>query len=185
MNPLRSDIRKLLRVQPREGGFAATLRVDANLRVLPDHFPGQPILPGICMVQAVLIGGAQRRGVAEMRLRHLKNMKLTQPVRPGETLTIEAEMTHTHESEWRIKAKLSAEGRGCAEISLLAIEVGVPAHSPSPGNPGEGWGEGLKKIESSGARNVLEGPHPNPLPEYRERGPRGSMRPFGAEGAGV
>ncbi len=35
--------------------------------------------------------------------------------------------------------------------------------SPSPGTPGEGRGEGLLK----GGKNA---PHPNPLPEYRERG---------------
>jgi hypothetical protein len=34
--------------------------------------------------------------------------------------------------------------------------------SPSPGNPGEGRGEGLR---ASGAKR----PHPNPLPDYRER----------------
>jgi lysophospholipase L1-like esterase len=36
---------------------------------------------------------------------------------------------------------------------------------PSPGNPGEGWGEGMKPTTG-----VFEGPHPNPLPDYRERG---------------
>jgi valyl-tRNA synthetase len=40
--------------------------------------------------------------------------------------------------------------------------------SPSPGNPGEGRGEGLQKAPDS------VGPHPNPLPEYRERGQGGS-----------
>jgi len=35
--------------------------------------------------------------------------------------------------------------------------------TPSPSTLGEGWGEGIQKS--------LEGPHPNPLPEYRARGP--------------
>src|SRR5207247_7246868 len=37
---------------------------------------------------------------------------------------------------------------------------------PSPGTPGEGGGGGLF------ARNAEEDPHPNPPPEYRERGTR-------------
>ncbi len=37
------------------------------------------------------------------------------------------------------------------------------SHSPSPGTPGEGRGEGLSQF--------APGPHPNPLPEYRARGP--------------
>src|SRR5580700_5619545 len=35
--------------------------------------------------------------------------------------------------------------------------------SPSPGTPGEGRGGGLAAVER-------EDPHPNPPPEYRERG---------------
>ena len=38
------------------------------------------------------------------------------------------------------------------------------ASSPSPGTPGEGRGEGLSFPRA-------KDPHPNPLPEYRERGP--------------
>jgi hypothetical protein len=46
------------------------------------------------------------------------------------------------------------------DVFLAAV---YPAESPSPGTPGEGWGEGpLRKAE--------EGPHPDPLPEYRARG---------------
>src|SRR5205823_1364446 len=39
------------------------------------------------------------------------------------------------------------------------------ASTPSPGTPGEGRGEGLRA-----------GPHPNPLPEYRERGQEPTLR---------
>ncbi len=39
------------------------------------------------------------------------------------------------------------------------------SHSPSPGTPGEGGGEGL--LQS------VPDPHPSPLPEYRARGPEG------------
>src|SRR3954454_25002940 len=42
---------------------------------------------------------------------------------------------------------------------------GTGALTPSPGTPGEGRGEG----EASGAP-IFGDPHPNPLPEYRERG---------------
>ena len=42
---------------------------------------------------------------------------------------------------------------------------GVPP-APSPGTPGEGWGEGL-------VANHRKYPHPNPLPAYRAREPEG------------
>jgi hypothetical protein len=61
-----------------------------------------------------------------------------------------------------------------AALSLAAIRLylasgatqgnGILTGTPSPGIPGEGRGEGL-------LRTATEDPHPNPLPEYRERGP--------------
>src|SRR5688572_17195296 len=38
-------------------------------------------------------------------------------------------------------------------------------HPPSPGTPGESRGEGFSAVA------LAEDPHPNPLPEYRARGP--------------
>ncbi len=43
------------------------------------------------------------------------------------------------------------------------------ALSPSPGTPGEGRGEG--DFKQATASDIPKHPHPNPLPEYRERGP--------------
>jgi HPt (histidine-containing phosphotransfer) domain-containing protein len=42
------------------------------------------------------------------------------------------------------------------------------ALAPSPGTPGEGRGEG--DFERKAALDIPNHPHPNPLPEYRERG---------------
>src|SRR5262249_3558219 len=47
--------------------------------------------------------------------------------------------------------------------------------TPSPGTPGEGRGEGPR----SGATE--QSPHPDPLPEYRERGQEGAYRRRGQE----
>jgi epoxyqueuosine reductase len=57
---------------------------------------------------------------------------------------------------------------GAKSVICVAVNYFVPMAtqgiSPSPGNPGEGRGEGIKNISD------LSGPHPNPLPDYRERG---------------
>jgi 3-hydroxyacyl-[acyl-carrier-protein] dehydratase len=120
MNPLRSEIEKMLKLERREGGFGAVLAVDWELSVFPDHFPDQAILPGICLVQAVLLAGAASQGLEELRIRTLKNLKFMQPVRPGQRVSIDAQMTPVGDGDFAIKAKLSVEERRCAEISLVA-----------------------------------------------------------------
>ncbi len=42
--------------------------------------------------------------------------------------------------------------------------------TPSPGTPGEGGGEGFPLLSDAGIESTAESPHPNPLPEHRERG---------------
>jgi 3-hydroxymyristoyl/3-hydroxydecanoyl-(acyl carrier protein) dehydratase len=120
MNPMREQIRSLLRVESRDGGFSALLHVDPNLAVLSDHFKGFPLLPGICMIQAVVLAGAIRQGAPDLCVRRLKYAKFTQPVRPGEQLAIEADMSSSAAGEFTIKASLSVGDRRCAEISLVA-----------------------------------------------------------------
>src|SRR5688572_16238476 len=54
-------------------------------------------------------------------------------------------------------------------LPVLKEAVTLP---PSPGTPGEGRGEGASGVKSRTA--PATSPHPNPLPEYRERGQDGT-----------
>jgi 3-hydroxymyristoyl/3-hydroxydecanoyl-(acyl carrier protein) dehydratase len=110
----------MVRAESRAGGFRAIFNVDPGLLVLPDHFRGHPILPGMCMVQAVLLAGAAVLGVPDLRLGLLKNAKFQQPIRPGDQVVIDAKMVPGNSGEVAIKATLSAGDRSLAEISLVA-----------------------------------------------------------------
>jgi 3-hydroxymyristoyl/3-hydroxydecanoyl-(acyl carrier protein) dehydratase len=120
MESLREQIRSMVRVEPREGGFRAVLTVDPKLSVLPDHFPARAILPGMCMVQAVLVAAAAARGVRDLRLTLLKNAKFMHPVVPGDQVVIEGRMEARPDGTEAIKAKLSMDERAVAEFSLQA-----------------------------------------------------------------
>jgi 3-hydroxyacyl-[acyl-carrier-protein] dehydratase len=120
MNPMREQIRSLLSVATHENGFRAVLTVDPKLTVFPDHFPGFPVLPGICLMQAVVLAGAIRAGVADLRVCTLKNAKLMQPALPGDQIVIEAEMAPGADGDFRIKARLFNGDKRCAEFSLVA-----------------------------------------------------------------
>ena len=54
------------------------------------HFPGEPILPGIALVaivKQVILEEALKKGT-QLQLHSLRRVKFTQPVRPGDTLSI-------------------------------------------------------------------------------------------------
>jgi len=54
------------------------------------HFPGEPILPGIALIYTALeaiVREAGKRG-EEIRMEALKRVRFTNPVRPGENLSL-------------------------------------------------------------------------------------------------
>jgi 3-hydroxymyristoyl/3-hydroxydecanoyl-(acyl carrier protein) dehydratase len=121
MNALRRQIRSMLQVEPREGGFTAAFKVGADLAILCDHFRDAPILPGVCMVQAVLLAAANALGLPDLTMRVLKNAKITRPVRPGDQVQISGEMTTSPQGDITIKASFTTEsGQRCADFSIIA-----------------------------------------------------------------
>ena len=70
--------------------------IEAGVYVPPEslwfsgHFPGEPIMPGIALLNIawqVIVRAGGRKG-DQIRLDALKRIRFTQPVRPGETLTV-------------------------------------------------------------------------------------------------
>jgi 3-hydroxymyristoyl/3-hydroxydecanoyl-(acyl carrier protein) dehydratase len=120
MKPFVEQIRAMLQTTPREGGFQSVFQVDKDFALFPDHFPQLPILPGICIAQAVLMSAAQAQDVPVLRLCVLKRAKLMQPIRPGDTIEINADMACLEDGTYSVKATLLAKGTRCAEISLIA-----------------------------------------------------------------
>ncbi|HEY8750419.1 MAG TPA: hypothetical protein VIM11_20715 [Tepidisphaeraceae bacterium] len=121
MNALRKQIRSMLQVQPREGGFSATFKVGLDLAILPDHFRDAPILPGVCMVQAVLLAAARATNAPDLKMRVLKNAKIMRPIRPGDQVQINGDITTNPQGDIAIKASFITEaGQRCADFSIIA-----------------------------------------------------------------
>jgi 3-hydroxymyristoyl/3-hydroxydecanoyl-(acyl carrier protein) dehydratase len=129
MNTIRRQLRSMLRVEAVEGGFTAVFDVGADLAIFPDHFRGSPILPGVCMVQAVLLAAAEARNEPELKMSVLKNAKMTRPVRPGDQVRINGQFTPGPDGDLAIKATIVTAdgGHRCADISLIARRASVPA----------------------------------------------------------
>ncbi len=168
---VRDQLKSMLQTQPREGGFTATLTVDASLSIFPDHFASRPILPGVCMIQAVLIAAAEASGAAELRLSALKTAKMTAPVRPGDVVSIDATLTPTTEGKTTILAKLTCRDQRCAEFSMTALPLPSGERAGVRGEAIQVDGSSLaQKFVSAGhsanqaSFSTALPPHPSPLP---------------------
>ena len=92
-------IDRLLELTPGERGLAE-YKVRGDEPFLPGHFPGQPIMPGVILLEA----GAQLAGVVaqsdpkrpplqDLKLTAIRGVKILGSAKPGEVLQIESKIT--------------------------------------------------------------------------------------------
>lgn len=98
--------------------------------VFAGHFPGEPIYPGVLMIEtaAQLCGIVLAAAAAEPALGYLasiKRFKFIEIVRPGDSLRIRAEKRTEFAALHEFAVELSAEGRIVASGSL-AIALATP-----------------------------------------------------------
>lgn len=110
---------RMLELDPGKSGVGE-YRVRGDEPFLRGHFPGEPLMPGVLLVEAV----AQLAGVVAqsdptiatlpgLKLTALRNVKILGSARPGETLRIEAQVTG------RLGNLVQAQGRVLASNEVL------------------------------------------------------------------
>ena len=138
------DIMQLMKILPHRHPF---LMVDKVTRIAGNqitgvkqvsigefyfegHFPGHPIMPGVLQLEAM----AQVAGILMMRqaenagklayFMSAESVKWRKPVRPGDTLTIEVEMTKARGKIGKAKGVCSVDGEPVseAEITFMLID---------------------------------------------------------------
>ena len=108
-------------------------RVRGDEYYLRGHLPGEPIFPGVLLVEA----GAQVAGIVaqedplhpslpRLKLTALRAVKILSSARPGETLRIEAVITGRLGS--LIQAEISAF---IADTKVLSAELALSGNSPA------------------------------------------------------
>ncbi len=92
------------------------------------HFPKNPIMPGVLIVEAM----AQTAGVLAFKsmpgderkpvyFLGLDNVRFRKPVVPGDQLRLELEVTRHRQSIWGFKGKAFVDDKLVAEADLLAM----------------------------------------------------------------
>jgi 3-hydroxyacyl-[acyl-carrier-protein] dehydratase len=123
---------RMLSLTPGKEG-AGEYRVRGDEFYLRGHFPGEPILPGVLLVEA----GAQVAGIVaqedpahpslpHLKLTALRNVKILGSARPGETLRIEAAITGR--LGFLVQAEVSAS---IAKTKVLSAELTLSCASPA------------------------------------------------------
>ena len=140
------DIRKVMRLLPHRYPFLMVDRiieldgdrkavglknVSINEPYFQGHYPGQPIMPGVMILEAL----AQLSGILlSRRLEHtgkvavllsMDRVKMRRPVRPGDQLILEAERLHVRSrtGHCRCRALIGSDVAAEAEIKFMLVDA--------------------------------------------------------------
>ncbi len=112
----------------REAGIEAFHDVRADAFYFPGHFPGNPVLPGVLMVEAIAQAGIllvltkyeERRGRNTL-FAAIDQVRFRRMVRPGERLILRARVDGGKAGVY----KLSGEARAGDELACFARVTGA------------------------------------------------------------
>ncbi|GAA3858599.1 3-hydroxyacyl-ACP dehydratase FabZ family protein [Streptomyces sedi] len=140
--PVAGPVRVLARETDGEGGTArAALTVAAGEPVLPGHYPGFPIFPGVCLVECVRLA-AEATAPAPLApadggptgMAEIESTRFTGPVFPGDEVTITLDWRRKA-AGWQCRAALSGPRGEAAKVRLrfeapAGERPGTDARSP-------------------------------------------------------
>jgi 3-hydroxyacyl-[acyl-carrier-protein] dehydratase len=117
-----------VRIRAREPNRILTsFVVDPDEPVLAGHFPGYPILPGVCLVecahQSATLALADLTAPGRPRLAGIESARFQHPVSPADEVLIEVTVA-ADESGWRCRARLTVSrdnGSGPVAAALVRL----------------------------------------------------------------
>ncbi len=109
----------------------AIKNVTINEPFFQGHFPDYPIMPGVLVVEALAQAASAALLPAEMRkgrlgvLGGLDGFRFRRPVRPGDVLRLEVELTRLRGPVGKVAGRATVDGELAAEGEITFALVGV------------------------------------------------------------
>ncbi|MCI0707697.1 MAG: bifunctional UDP-3-O-[3-hydroxymyristoyl] N-acetylglucosamine deacetylase/3-hydroxyacyl-ACP dehydratase [Ignavibacteriae bacterium] len=126
--------------------------VTMNESFFQGHFPGQPVMPGVLIIEAMaqaggilLLNGSENPGNKLVYFMAINNVKFRKTVTPGDTLVLDIEMVSRRTKVIQIKGRAFVDGALVAEGEFTAAVIDrqepggngsvAPAKTPTEKNP--------------------------------------------------
>jgi 3-hydroxyacyl-[acyl-carrier-protein] dehydratase len=116
---------KVVELEPNERAVGIK-NVTINEPFFQGHFPGNPVMPGVLIVEAMAqVAGilAFKSGVSgeNVYFMSIEKVKFRKPVLPGDQLRIEVKVLHMRGNVWKFSATAFCEDQLKSEAEFVAM----------------------------------------------------------------
>ena len=119
MNKLTREIKQGMfdLAETKKGEVYAHFIFPAKFIGFQGHFPGKPILPGVCKIQAVMVM-LQAWEKRDIKLKEIVSAKFLSPVSAEEEIVFNYKKQMQNKSEALVKASVISKNKKVAELQL-------------------------------------------------------------------
>ncbi|MFN7924724.1 MAG: 3-hydroxyacyl-ACP dehydratase FabZ [Bryobacteraceae bacterium] len=126
-------------VEQSEKRIVGIKNVTYNEPFFNGHFPNNPVMPGVLMVEAIaqvagvlVLGPMPDRKRKLVFLAKIEDASFRRPVRPGDQLKIEVDLLHGRPTRARMKGVCSVDGEMAAEATVMCVLKDIGDGEPRP-----------------------------------------------------
>lgn len=116
---LKNDLYHIEHSKQLDGSFTAGIKLNEDHPIFKAHFPGQPVLPGACMLQMVkeILNDHINQSIT---LKKATNLKFIAPIDPRLTEELLLELTYkTIENSLMVNASIQANDVVCFKLQAI------------------------------------------------------------------
>lgn len=118
-------------VELTDTNIKTTRKASPEEEFFKGHYPGNPIMPGVLVCEAIFQSGAillsriiSNAGEGVPVLTRINNAKFKNMVKPGDTLEIEAEIAEKVSNVYFLKGKASVDGKTAVTVEFAVTLAG-------------------------------------------------------------
>jgi 3-hydroxyacyl-[acyl-carrier-protein] dehydratase len=120
---ITNDFFKILDLQSSPGAVKAVINIDRTHQIFNGHFPGQPVLPGVCMIQIVR-EISEKASLRKLRILSGENIKFSAIVNPNIESELKVDISFTKNLDiYFVQASLTNQSGACFKFKGSFQEV--------------------------------------------------------------
>ncbi len=121
---LKDDFYTIAQLTEEDNTIRATLKLNPGHRIFEGHFPGQPVVPGVCMIQMIkeILETVTGKSLRLIQSDHIKFLSV---INPMEEKPVNASVQYNDKREegMHIVASLHCEERICLKFKAVFVAV--------------------------------------------------------------